>query len=342
MKPRVLVSILSFVCALVVSGLSYLLDKNLMHVLLIFSSAFLVSFFLFYVAIERYIYNKIKLVYKLISDLKMDKDLKEVIGDYLSDDPIRDVEEQVKDWARVKKTEIDRLKSVEHYRKEFLANISHEFKTPLFSIQGYVQSLLDEDLQDVEMVRGFLTKTNRNIERLVVLVQDLDEISKLESGQVKLNLAPFDFGALVNEVMESFEEKARSKGLKLRFVREPGFKPKVLADREKIRQIITNLIDNSLKYGNEGGWTEVRCFEMGDKVLIEVSDNGIGIDEQNLPRVFERFFRTDASRARSVGGSGLGLAIVKHIVEAHGQTIHVRSTLGVGTTFVFTLDRYLR
>jgi two-component system phosphate regulon sensor histidine kinase PhoR len=342
MKPRVLVSILSFVCALVVSGLSYLLDKNLMHVLLIFSSAFLVSFFLFYVAIERYIYHKIKLVYKLISDLKMDKDLKEVIGDYLSDDPIRDVEEQVKDWARVKKTEIDRLKSVEHYRKEFLANISHEFKTPLFSIQGYVQSLLDEDLQDVEMVRGFLTKTNRNIERLVVLVQDLDEISKLESGQVKLNLAPFDFGALVNEVMESFEEKARSKGLKLRFVREPGFKPKVLADREKIRQIITNLIDNSLKYGNEGGWTEVRCFEMGDKVLIEVSDNGIGIDEQNLPRVFERFFRTDASRARSVGGSGLGLAIVKHIVEAHGQTIHVRSTLGVGTTFVFTLDRYLR
>jgi two-component system phosphate regulon sensor histidine kinase PhoR len=261
------------------------------------------------------------------------------MGDYITDDPITDVEEQVKDWARDKKKEIDQLKLLAKYRKEFLANLSHEFKTPLFSIQGYIQMLLDDDLEDKNQTRNFLSKTDRNIERLVVLVNDLDEIAHLESGKVEMVIKSFELLQLIQDVKEMSEQKAKELKITLSIFKEGSFRSMVEADREKITQVLINLIDNALKYGKMGGKVKIMLFDMGEKVLVEVTDDGIGIAEQHLPRLFERFYRTDASRARSIGGSGLGLAIVKHILDAHNETIHVRSTEGIGTTFAFTLQK---
>jgi two-component system phosphate regulon sensor histidine kinase PhoR len=267
----------------------------------------------------------------------MDKDLKSAIGEYVSDDPLNDVEQQVKDWARDKKTEIENLQKVAKYRKEFLANISHEFKTPLFTIQGYIQSLLDDDLDDKELVKKFLEKADKNIERLSVLINDLDEISKLESGQIKVNSSSFEVSILVNEIIDLFTERLKTAHIKIVFKKDGLFKTTVFADMNKIRQVFYNLIDNAIKYAKVNGTIKITCFEMDDRILIEVTDDGIGIAEQHLSRVFERFYRTDSSRSRQIGGSGLGLAIVKHIIEAHQQTINVRSTEGIGTTFAFTL-----
>ncbi len=339
MKPRIQVTLLSLLIAGIVTGVGLYLNVGAIALLLLFTINFLSCFFLFNYYIERIIFEKIKLVYKLIYNLKRDKDLKSAMGDYITDDPITDVEEQVKDWARDKKKEIDQLKLLAKYRKEFLANLSHEFKTPLFSIQGYIQMLLDDDLEDKIQTRNFLSKTDRNIERLVVLVNDLDEIARLESGKVEMVIKPFELFQLVLDVKEMSEQKAKELKITLSAYKEGSFRSIVEADREKITQVFVNLIDNALKYGKMGGEVKIMLFDMGEKVLVEVTDDGIGIAEQHLSRLFERFYRTDASRARSIGGSGLGLAIVKHILDAHNETINVRSTEGIGTTFAFTLQK---
>ncbi len=339
MKPRIQVTLLSLLIAGIVTGAGLYLNVGAIALLLLFTINFLSCFFLFNYYIERIIFEKIKLVYKLIYNLKRDKDLKSAMGDYITDDPITDVEEQVKDWARDKKKEIDQLKLLANYRKEFLANLSHEFKTPLFSIQGYTQMLLDDDLEDKTQTRNFLSKTDRNIERLVVLVNDLDEIARLESGKVEMVIKPFELFQLVQDVKEMSEQKAKELKITLSAYKEGSFRSIVEADREKITQVFINLIDNALKYGKMGGEVKIMLFDMGEKVLVEVTDDGIGIAEQHLSRLFERFYRTDASRARSIGGSGLGLAIVKHILDAHNETINVRSTEGIGTTFAFTLQK---
>lgn len=305
-----------------------------------FAISLVISFVVFYYLFQRYIYNKIKLIYKQIHNLKLGKDLKNALGEKMSDDPINDMEQQVRDWAKAKKKEIDTLKDQERFRREFLGNISHELKTPLFAIQGYIDALQDGMLEeDPETAAQFLTKASQNIDRLSFLIKDLDAISKLESGQIPINYQKFDVVLLVKEVMESMEDKANAHGISLRFKEKYQRPMTVNADREKIRQVLVNLVDNSLKYGKPGGQTNIRIYELFDTVLVEVTDDGIGIEEKNLPRVFERFFRTDKSRSRKIGGSGLGLAIVKHIVEAHEQTINVRSTEGVGTTFAFTLEK---
>jgi two-component system phosphate regulon sensor histidine kinase PhoR len=339
MKPRIQVTLLSLLIAGIVTGAGLYLNVGAIVLLLLFTINFISCFFLFNYYIERIIFEKIKLVYKLIYNLKRDKDLKSAMGDYITDDPITDVEEQVKDWARDKKKEIDQLKLLAKYRKEFLANLSHEFKTPLFSIQGYIQMLLDDDLEDKNQTRNFLSKTDRNIERLVVLVNDLDEIAHLESGKVEMVIKSFELLQLIQDVKEMSEQKAKELKITLSIFKEGSFRSMVEADREKITQVLINLIDNALKYGKMGGKVKIMLFDMGEKVLVEVTDDGIGIAEQHLPRLFERFYRTDASRARSIGGSGLGLAIVKHILDAHNETIHVRSTEGIGTTFAFTLQK---
>lgn len=337
MNPRILVSFFSLLVSLITVLASFYFDEDIKHLLVIFIVVFTSSFFLFYFLVEKIIYKKIKLVYKLIYNLKMDKDLKSAIGEFVSDDPITDVEQQVKAWAKDKKTEIENLQKVAKYRKEFLANISHEFKTPLFTIQGYVQTLLEDDLEDKELIKKFLEKTDKNIERLTILVSDLDEISKLESGQVELIFSNFDLSQLLTEVIDSFMEKSEKAQMKIKVKKEGLSKTNVYADQNKIRQVLNNLVDNALKYGKPNGQIVITCFEMDERILIEVTDDGIGIAEQHLPRVFERFYRTDASRSRQIGGSGLGLAIVKHIIEAHHQAINVRSTQGIGTTFAFTL-----
>ncbi|MBS7566203.1 sensor histidine kinase [Mucilaginibacter sp. Bleaf8] len=339
MKLSVLVFINALAVALALSIVNFYFRHNWVDSSVTFAIGFITSFVVFYYLIEKYVYSKIKLIYKLIHNLKLGRDLRDALGESVSVDPINDVEREVKAWAKEKKVEIDALRSQEKFRREFLSNISHEFKTPLFAIQGYIEAILDDNFEDTDMAEQFLQKASKNVDRLSYLIKDLDEISKLESGEIPINYSRFKINDLIKEVFESLELKAKQHNIKLIFKQKYDDPIPVNADRDKICQVLINLIDNSFKYGKNGGSTSVSLFELHDQVLVEVTDDGIGIEEKYLPRLFERFFRTDASRSRQIGGSGLGLAIVKHIVEAHQQVINVRSTEGLGSTFGFTLQK---
>ena len=339
MKLWVLVFINALSVALSLYIVNFYFQQKWVDSLITFSVTLITSYAVFYYLIERFVYSKIKLIYKLIHNLKLGKDLKDALGEYVSADPINDVEHEVKEWARDKKSEIDRLKEQEKFRREFLSNISHELKTPLFAIQGYIEALQEEDIDDPELSRQFLDKASKNVDRLAFLIKDLDAISKLESGEIPVNYEKFDLSELISEVIESMELKAKKYNINLEFKEKYNYASWVNADREKIRQVLVNLLDNSFKYGRNPGNTSIKTFELHDEILIEITDDGIGIEEKNLPRLFERFYRTDKSRSRQIGGSGLGLAIVKHIIEAHQQTITVRSTENIGSTFGFTLER---
>ena len=339
MKLRVLVFINAAAVAVTVSAVNYYFKHSWYDVAVTFFITLGISFVTFYYLLEKYIYSKIKLIYKLIHNLKLGRDLRDALGEHVSADPINDVEQEVKEWAIQKKGEIDDLRKQEKFRRDFLSNISHEFKTPLFAIQGYIDAIIDDEMEDKEMAQQFLEKASRNVDRLSYLIKDLDEISKLESGEIPINYAKFKINDLIKEVFESMELKAEEHHIKLIFKQKYDEPILVNGDREKIRQVLVNLIDNSFKYGKEDGSTSVSLFELHDQVLVEVTDDGIGIEEKYLPRLFERFYRTDSSRSRQIGGSGLGPAIVKHIIEAHQQTINVRSTEGLGSTFGFTLQK---
>jgi two-component system phosphate regulon sensor histidine kinase PhoR len=339
MKLRTLVFLNAFAVGISIGIVNYYFQHNWVYFMYALGISTSVSYLVFYFLIEKYVYSKIKIIYKMIHSLKLGKDLKDALGEYVSPDPINDVEQEVKEWAREKKTEIDDLKKQEIFRREFLSNISHEFKTPLFAIEGYVEALQDGGMDDPELAKSFLAKVARNVDRLSVLIKDLNEISKLESGEIPINYQKFELTALIKEVMESLEFKAKKSNINFVFKDKYDQPTWVEADKEKIRQVLVNLLSNSLKYGKENGFTSITIFELHDQFLIEITDNGIGIEEKYLPRLFERFFRTDTSRSRQIGGSGLGLAIVKHIIEAHDQTINVRSTEGLGSTFGFTLKR---
>ena len=339
MKLGILVLINAAAVAVTLSAVNFYFQHSWFDVAITFSVTLITSFILFYYLIEKYVYSKIKLIYKLIHNLKLGRDLRDALGEHISADPINDVETEVKEWAREKKTEIDELRRQEKFRRDFLSNISHEFKTPLFAIQGYIEAVQEDGVEDKEMAAQFLEKAAKNVDRLSYLIKDLDEISKLESGELPVNLTRFKINDLIKEVFDSLEMTARKHNIKLIFKEKYDDAILVNADREKIRQVLVNLIDNSFKYGKEEGSTSVSIFELHDQVLVEVTDDGIGIEEKYLPRLFERFFRTDTSRSRQIGGSGLGLAIVKHIIEAHEQTINVRSTEGLGSTFGFTLQK---
>ncbi|MDB5030137.1 ATP-binding protein [Mucilaginibacter sp.] len=339
MKLRVLVFINALAVAITLSAVNYYFQHKFYDMAITFMATIITSFVVFYYLIEKYVYSKIKLIYKLIHSLKLGRDLRDALGEHMSSDPINDVEHEVKEWAREKKTEIEGLRTQERFRRDFLSNISHEFKTPLFAIQGYIEALQDDDFDDRDMARQFLEKASRNVDRLSYLIKDLDEISKLESGELPINYTKFKINDLIKEVLESSEMKANRHNIKLIFKQKYDEPIQVSADREKITQVLVNLIDNSFKYGKENGNTWITLFDLHEQVLIEVTDDGMGIEEKYLPRLFERFFRTDTSRSRQIGGSGLGLAIVKHIVEAHQQTINVRSTEGLGSTFGFTLQK---
>lgn len=338
-SPRTLTIIFSVLLAVFVSLIDLYFEASFLHFVAIFLLISFSASFLLYYVVDVYLRNRVKLVYKIIHQFKLNKNLKESIGETVSDDPLSEMETQVKDWVSDKSKEIEDLKKLEQFRKEFLANLSHELKTPIFNIQGYVHTLLDGAMDEPEVMKHFLERTAKSIDRLNNLVDDLDEISKIERGEVAMIKEIFDITQLVKEVFESMELKATKQGIALNIAKgfeKPFF---VHADKEKIRQVITNLIDNSVKYGIPQGETNASFYDMDDNILIEITDNGIGISEEHLPRLFERFYRIDKHRSREQGGTGLGLAIVKHIIEAHEQTINVRSTVGVGTTFAFTLQK---
>lgn len=339
MKFSVLVLFTALAVGLSIGLVNYHFQGSWYYMIISFGISFVTSFLVFYYLLEKYIYSKIKLIYKQIHNLKLGKDLKEALGEYISADPINDVQQEVEEWAGAKKREIEVLKKQELFRREFLSNVSHEFKTPLFAIQGYLETLQDCIIDDPEMAVKFLNKAEKNIERLSYLITDLDSISKLETGEIPINYMRFDFVQLVKEVLEILEDKAANNKTKLIFKDKYTNPTMVYADREKIRQVMINLIQNSLKYGKENGSTAIKIFELHDQYLIEVTDDGMGIGEKHLPRLFERFYRIDSHRSRQEGGTGLGLAIVKHIIEAHQQTISVRSTPHIGTTFAFTIQK---
>jgi two-component system phosphate regulon sensor histidine kinase PhoR len=307
--------------------------------LLTFAMLFAIAFFLTHYFIQRFIYRKIKLIYKFIYQTKATKREEFYNKNILPQKSIDEVSADVAKWATRRSEEVEKLRQNEAYRKEFLQNLSHEFKTPVFAIQGYVDTLLNGALENPEVNRRFLDNAYKNVNRLVNLIDDLDEISKLESGEQPLQPVNFTIQELFREVFESLSIKAHEKNISC-FIKKGCENPiTVHADKEKIRQVLTNLVENAIKYGKENGQLEASIYNTdGKNILVEISDDGIGIAEEHLPRIFERFYRTDFGRSRNIGGTGLGLAICKHIIEAHGHSIHVRSKPDVGSTFGFTLS----
>jgi two-component system phosphate regulon sensor histidine kinase PhoR len=308
--------------------------------LVVFAITFLFVYLLYYYTLQRFIYRKIKLIYKFIYQTKATKREEYFYENVLPQKSIEEVSEDVQKWALQKKTEIESLKANEQFRKEFLMNLAHELRTPIFSIQGHVYTLLNGALHDETVNMKFLTNASKSIDRLVGLVDDLDEISKLESGKIPLVQEAFNIQELVKEVYDELQFKAKEKQIQLSLKKGTERPLYVYADKQKMKQVLVNLVDNAIKYGNDRGNVITGCYEVDDKnVYVEVSDNGPGISEEHMPRIFERFYRADRSRARAIGGTGLGLAIVKHIVEAHGQTVNARSKPGVGSSFGFTLEK---
>lgn len=285
--------------------------------------------------ISLFIYAKIKPIYKTIHNFKPGiNEIAEGKNDIFSQ-----VNKEVAEWMKGKTLEIQQLKQTEKYRKEFLGNVSHELKTPIFNIQGYILTLLEGGIDDPGINMLYLNRTEKSIDRMISIIEDLEAISKLESGELELNFSRFNIHSLVDEVFDLQEVRAAKRDIKLGFGRSADKSVQVLADKPRMFQVISNLVVNSINYGKEGGKTTVSFYDMDNLVLVEVRDNGIGISEHDLPRVFERFYRADKSRSREQGGTGLGLAIVKHIIEAHKQTINVNSTPGKGTSFTFTLEK---
>ncbi|MCA5005891.1 sensor histidine kinase [Sphingobacterium bovistauri] len=340
MNFRLLVFYISAIIALSLASVSYFYVQNWTHFAFIAVVSLIISFILLTNILHRHILNRISNIYKLIRSLKLGKDMKVLLAEHASEDPILSTEREVKNWAIQKSSEIDQLKAQEKFRREFLSNISHEFKTPLFAIQGYIETLKDGMIEDdIEMANNFLNKASRNIDRLTYLLNDLDQISKLETGQITINKEKFDVIELILETVDHLIDKARKQNIDIVIDIKNNSPIYVKADKQRIQQVLVNLIDNSIKYGKQDGKTKINIYPLFDQILVEITDNGFGIEEKNISRVFERFFRTDKSRSRDIGGSGLGLSIVKHIIEAHQQTVHARSTEGIGTTFGFTLEK---
>jgi two-component system phosphate regulon sensor histidine kinase PhoR len=316
--------------------LSYLLhwasiDLNLFFILL--PLVFIFCLAVSYVTINEFIFRKITIIYRLIEDLRADKSEKE------KQNILDAVQEKVLEFSLQKSKEIEQLKKLEQYRKEFLGHVSHELKTPIFNIQGYLETLLDGGMDDPKINKDFILRASRNAERLNEIVSDLLLISHYESGDLKLDMDMYDIREQVYDIFESFAMQASAKNIDLRF-REDYTRPIwVTADKSRIGQVFYNLISNAIKYGNQNCFVSVSFVEQDETILIEVSDNGPGIPQEHLGRLFERFYRVDRARSREQGGTGLGLSIVKHILEAHKQTINVQSSVGIGTTFTFTLRK---
>ena len=287
---------------------------------------------------KQYVAYKLKPIYSMV--LSRDVHTTEIV-DEMKDKHVENISEELTAWADDNDKEITRLKQNEAFRKQYLGNVAHELKTPIFNIQGYISTLLDGGLEDELINRKYLERAEKSIDRLINIVSDLDTISKLENDMNRLKMETFDIVALAKEIADQLEIEAAKRNIKLS-VKGADSLPsqfRVTADKHFVGQVLVNLIANSIHYGKEGGSTRIRFRDMADKVLVEVEDTGVGISKEDMPRIFERFYRVDKSRSREQGGTGLGLAIVKHIVEAHGERVTVRSELGTGTTFAFPLKK---
>lgn len=342
MKNRLLIGVLAFF-----SLVLFIIGVIVLSIIpkgMYFLFAFLYSliFFIFnYIfirfIIRKEIYEKVRTIYKNIYSYKVSKkDLRQRIKS--SSLNLEDVNKEVEQWMEDDIEKMNNMIALEKFRKEYIGNVAHELRTPIFTIQGYVSTLLEGSIEDSNLIKKYLERAEAGIDRMIAIVKDLDAISQLEQGEFPLHLANFEISALIKEVIEHFELKARErKVIMVSLNNDPYI---VNADREKIRQVLVNLIENAIKYSKDiGGEVRIKTFDMEDQLLIEISDHGIGIDEKDVNRLFERFYRTDKARSRHFGGTGLGLSIVKHIIEAHNQTINIRSKLGQGTVFGFTLKK---
>lgn len=299
---------------------------------------FICAFFLIQYALNKFILEKIRPIYKIIDFVpRKGKEAKAKFKpDFVE---LSEVEHDVEKWARNQLKEIEPLKDMERYRKDFVGNVSHELKTPIFNIQGYILTLLEGGLDDPNINKLYLNRTEKSIDRMISIVEDLESITKLETGELKPQYSVFDVVKVVEEVFELEQRLSYEKNISLEFSNKPDKPILVYADKKRIIEVLANLVINALKYGKKNGNIKVNFYNFDDKLMVEVSDNGIGIDKKDLPRIFERFYRVDKSRSREQGGTGLGLSIVKHIIEAHNQTINVQSELDQGTTFTFTLEK---
>lgn len=344
--PKQLAIIIATILSILSLGAMFTL-KSLNYLSIRYITIFLLSIFhgfigygLFYIALEQFIYRRIKLIYKRIHRLKEKQDIASASDMVdMGQNIMEEVETEVVNWTEEKKNEINQLKQLETYRREFLGNVSHELKTPIFNIQGYLDTLIDTKLEDDNINMHYLHRAAKNADRLIHIVNELETITRHEAGELQIQWDHFKIFDLTQEVIEGIEMMADAKSITIDIKPGSDLTMLVNADKEKIRQVLSNLISNSIKYGRKNGTTLIGIYDMAEYALIEVSDNGRGIEEKHLPRVFERFYRVDASRSRPEGGSGLGLAIVKHIVEAHKQSINVRSSLDIGSTFGFTLAK---
>jgi two-component system phosphate regulon sensor histidine kinase PhoR len=328
---------------LLISNFAFFILESKKDYGLFYSSIFIVlfcfiSFFLVLFILNKYINDKIKPIYKTIREVPV-SGKKGKLLELISSANISDVQKEVEEWAKNQTQEITRLKDLERYRKEFVGNVSHELKTPIFNIQGYVLTLLEGGIDDPKINKLYLQRTEKSIDRMISIVEDLESITKLESGELKLNPIEFDIVRLTEDVFELAQMLANERNISLQFITRTDKPIMVNADKKRIMEVMNNLIGNGIKYGKKRGFVKVGFYDLHETVLIEVSDNGIGMDKNDLYRIFERFYRVDKSRSREQGGTGLGLSIVKHIIEAHNQTINVKSVLDKGTTFTFTLEK---
>ena len=287
-----------------------------------------------YTAIQLFVFKKLR---KLAKHIKSLRTVQKSSSQELS--ALSELELQINEWSEERKEEIEQLKKLENYRKEYLGNVSHELKTPIFNIQGYVATLLDGGLEDKTINRSYLERAMKSVDRMILILEDLQAITQLEKGELEMEEERFDILTLIHDVIDAQEMKAREKKIMLSLSNDSSQPIFVWADKFRIRQALVNLVVNSVRYGKENGKTTIKISDTGEKVIVEGADTGIGIAKEHLPRIFERFYRADKSRSRDQGGTGLGLSIVKHILEAHGQTISVISTEGAGSVFSFTLKK---
>ncbi len=338
-RINILVAVIAATFQLLILSIGFWGDINTEWKMIVISSlsTFVIILWVTNYFINNFFIQTIKPIYKIIRTVKSSS---ENIEEDIEDSNFAvNLEKEVDTWAREKTKQIARLRQMEKYRKEFLGNVSHELKTPIFTIQGYISTLIDGGMDDPSINKKYLLRTEKSINRMISIVEDLISISKLESGELLIKKDKFDIVQIVREIFDLEEDKAKAKHISLRLNIQDTEVQMVRADKHLIYQLLLNLIVNSINYGKDYGQTEVSFYEMDTLLLVDVSDNGIGIDKRDIPRLFERFYRVDKSRSKEQGGTGLGLAICKHIIEAHEQKINVSSQYGKGSSFSFTLER---
>ena len=336
-KTRLLLLIITLFISALISFVSLLLLFGINNIDFVdFTKVFLLTFLVVYILgnvyTRSFLYSKLK---EISNDLLPEKNISQTVTTNMEE-----LASEIKDYDSKRKSEFSEMKKLESFRREFIGNLAHEIKTPLFTSQSYILTLLDGAVKDENVSMKYLKTASKAIDRLNLIVKDLDLITKIESGESILNKNKFDIINLTENVFEMLDFTSKKKKIKLIVNKDKGLKTKVIADKEKIEQVLTNLIDNSIKYGKDYGTTEIVIQSLNeDKIIVRVTDNGVGFKKENYTRIFERFFRVDRSGSRSAGGSGLGLAIVKHIIDVHDEKIYVESEFGVGSEFSFTLQK---